>query len=66
MAFVIPNSVNFREQKVRPRKRQNVGEGADHQCFCKSWNSLEQAVTASEDRSEQLFDGVALADNDLG
>ena len=45
---------------------KNLREGFDQERFGQAWRSRDQAMPAGEQRNEQLFDDLFLADDDLG
>ena len=47
------------------REREHAGEGVDHQRLGQAGHSLEQIVTAGEDRDQEFVQHFALADNHL-
>ena len=54
-----------RELDAAEGKVQGRGEGLNHDGFGEAGHTFEQAMTAAEDRVDQLFEHLVLADDDL-
>ena len=55
-----------RELDAAERQAQAAGQRADHQRLGQARHAFQQAMAAAEERDQQLFDHLVLADDDLG
>ena len=55
-----------RELHAAERQAQAAGQRADHQRFGQPRHAFQQAMAPAEERNQQLFDHLVLADDDLG